>query len=49
MTDKCKCGKDATIEEYCDTCKMGADMNEDLQELINKKRGTSKMPGDVEE
>ena len=38
MVDKCKCGKDAVIDDLCDDCKMGADMNEDLQGLINRKR-----------
>lgn len=41
------CGKKVgMINDLCDDCKFGADMNEDLQGLINQKRSVSKMTGD---
>jgi len=37
---KCtSCGKDVgMLYDLCNECKLGADMNEDLQGLINRKR-----------
>ncbi len=37
--DKCKlCGSEEIfVDDVCRNCKLGDDMNEDLQELINRK------------
>lgn len=48
---KCRlCGEPVgKIQDICSKCQLSTDMNEDLQNLINQKRGSSKMAGDVEE
>lgn len=45
---KCRtCGKDVgMLYDLCNECKMGSDMNEDLQLLINQKRNEHKDNGD---
>lgn len=39
ITEKCKLcgGTEMVINALCRTCKLGDDMNDDLQELINRK------------